>query len=138
MIVVKFDQVEPIDVGNLLNLADVGMTIRWLIHKGVGDARYRHTFAVRHHTVEPGKPMRLHSHKHVEAVYVLSGRTRFETGTDSAELEPGDTIYIHEDEPHRGMALGDEPATFLCVIDCIDGGENCSPQSNISTIKIEK
>lgn len=137
MIVTRFDQVEPIDVGNLLGLADVGMTMRWLIHRGMGDVRYRHTFALRHHTVEPGKPMRLHSHKYVEAVYVLSGRVRFETDADSAELEPGDTLYLHEGEPHRGMALGGEPAAFLCVIDCIGGGENCFPQSGISNIKIE-
>lgn len=120
---------EVIDVGKLLNMPDVGITLRWLVHNQVGDESYGHRFAFRHFTVEPGKSYPMHHHKYVEAVYILSGRVLFQTETEEVEMGPGDLVYTSREEPHALRALGDEPVTLVCCIDCVDGGENCTPQA---------
>ena len=54
---------------------------------------------------------------------------RIETPEGPTELGPGDEIIYYENEPHGGgTILGDEPVELLCVIDCVDGGENCNPE----------
>ena len=136
MIVIKKDQVEPIDVGNLLNIPAMnGVTIRWLVHKGIGDERYGHHFSLRHYKIPPGKMFPLHFHKYVEAVYMLSGRMEFENEEEGFEVGPGDVIYTFEDEPHGSTVLGDEPAEMICCINCLGDGANCDPEKQAQIIK---
>lgn len=129
MIVRKADEVEAPDVGDILGTSKLGIRIQWLIHNGVGDSSYKHNFALRRFTIDPGVSYPLHHHKYVEAVYILSGKGYFETEKGRAEVEPGDVVYTASEEPHAIGNLGDEPFVLVCAIDCINGGENCSPKS---------
>ncbi|MEA1872570.1 MAG: cupin domain-containing protein [Chloroflexota bacterium] len=126
MIVRRVKDVEAINVGKLLNIPDMVITLRWLVHNQVGDESYGHRFAFRHFTIEPGKSYPMHYHKYVEAVYVVSGKCVFQTNTGEVEMEAGDLAYTSREEPHAMKALGDEPVTFICCIDCVNGGENCT------------
>ncbi|MBW1612569.1 MAG: cupin domain-containing protein [Deltaproteobacteria bacterium] len=129
MIVRKTDEVESKDVGTVLGGSEMGIKIQWLIHNGVGDNSYRHNFALRRFVLEPGKSYPLHHHKYVEGVYILSGKGYFENEKERIEVEAGDVIYTASDEPHGLGAIGEEPFSLICCIDCIDGGENCSTES---------
>lgn len=136
MIVVKRDDVEPKDVGEILNNpAMTGVTIQWLIHKGVGDERYGHDFALRRYRIPPGKMFPMHFHKYVEAVYILSGRIQFEDEENAWECGPGDVIYTYEDEPHGATVLGDEYCEMVCCINCLGDGANCDPEKQAQIIK---
>lgn len=129
MIVRKADEIESKDVGSILGTSKMGIRIQWLIHNGVGDDSYKHNFALRRFTFEPGKSYPLHHHKYVEGVYILSGKGYFATEKERVEIEPGDIVYTASEELHSLGAIGDEPMMLLCCIDCIDGGENCSAES---------
>ena len=129
MIVRKSDDVESKDVGDVLGTGKMGIKIQWLIHNGIGDSSYKHNFAIRRFTFEPGKSYPLHHHEYVEGVYVVSGKGYFSTDKEKVEVEPGDIIYTASEEPHGLGNVGDEPLVFLCCIDCVDGGQNCWPES---------
>ena len=66
MILRSPQDVEEQDVGDSLGIPDMGVKIKWLIHNRIGDSRYKHNFALRRFTFEPGKSFTLHSHKYVE------------------------------------------------------------------------
>lgn len=129
MIVQKSRDVEAQDAGKVLGTTDMGIKIQWLIHNKVGDSSYQHNFALRRFTFEPGKSYPMHHHKYVEGVYILSGKGYFDTGKERVEVETGDIIYTATEETHSLGALEDEPLTFICCIDCVDGGQNCLPGS---------
>ena len=129
MIVGKADDVESKDVGDVLGTSKMGIKIQWLIHNGVGDSSYKHNFALRRFTFEPGTSLPMHHHKYVEGVYILSGKGYFANEEERVEIEPGDVIYTASEEPHKLGATGDEPMRLICCIDCIDGGGNCLPES---------
>lgn len=136
MIVIKKNEVESIDVGDLLNNPVMkGVNIRWLVHKSIGDDRYGHHFALRHYTIPAGKMFPMHFHTYVEAVYVLSGRIQFESEEEAWECAPGDVIYTYEDEPHGATVLGDEPCEVICCINCLGDGANCDPRKQAQIIK---
>jgi len=136
VIVRKADNVEAKDVGDVLGTSKMGVKIQWLIHNGVGDSSYKHNFALRRFTFEPGKSYPLHHHKYVEGVYILSGKGYFATEKERVEVGPGDVVYTASEEPHGLGAIGDKPLMFICCIDCVDGGENCSPESK--AVKVSK
>ena len=129
MIIRKADNVESKDIGDVLGTSKMGVKIQWLIHNGVGDSSYKHNFALRRFTFEPGKSYPLHHHKYVEGVYILSGKGYFATEKERVEVGPGDVVYTASEEPHGLGAIGNKPLMLICCIDCIDGGENCSPES---------
>lgn len=129
MIIRKADDVEAKDVGDVLGTSKMGIKIQWLIHNGIGNSSYKHNFALRRFTFEPGKSYPLHHHKYVEGVYVLSGKGYFATEKERIEVGPGDVVYTASEESHSLGAIGDEPLMIICCIDCIDGGRNCSPDS---------
>ena len=138
MIVIQKDLVEPLDVGDLLNVSAMkGVTIQWLIHKGIGDERYGHRFALRLYSLPAGKMFPPHFHKYVEAIYILAGRIEFENEEEARECGPGDVVYTYSDEYHGGRVLGDEPCQVLCCIDCLGDGENCDPQKQAQAVQIK-
>ena len=49
---------------------------------------------------ETGAEGRLHSHPHVQATYVETGRFSFRMGGDTRELGPGDSLVIPSDVEH--------------------------------------
>ena len=136
MIVIKKDEVESIDVGDLTSIAPLkGVTIQWLIHNNTGDERYGNHFALRRYKIPAGKMFPMHFHKYVEAVYVLSGRIEFQGEEEAWDVGPGDVIYTYSDEAHGSTVLGDEPVELLCCINCLGDGENCDPQKQAQVLK---
>ena len=133
MILRRLKDVEKIDVGKKFGHPDGAMLIQWIISNGVGDERYHHAYALRKYSRQPESGLTLdqipfHHHKYVQSPHILSGRMMFENGDGTkVEAGPGDTVYFYEDEPHRGIVLGDEPVELLCIIDCPDGGGDCVP-----------
>jgi len=54
---------------------------------------------------EAGAEGRLHSHAHVQATYVASGRFRFTVAGAAFEVGPGDSFVIPGDAPHGCTCL---------------------------------
>ncbi len=97
-----------------------GVTVRWLVHKDLGGEDFRHNFALRHFTFEPGARIPLHEHEYVEGVFVISGKlVFFDAEGKEKEVGPGQLVYTYTFEPH-GLynPSTEEPATFTCTIDC--------------------
>jgi transcriptional regulator with XRE-family HTH domain/mannose-6-phosphate isomerase-like protein (cupin superfamily) len=55
-------------------------------------------------------------HSGSEYGIVLSGRLGATVGTESYELEPGDSIAFDSPTPHRIWAIGEEPATAVWTV----------------------
>ena len=86
--------------------------IQWLLSKDDGAPN----FALRRFTMKQGGSIPLHGHPWEHEIYILSGRARAFTETDSREVGAGDVLYIPPDEPHGYEVLGEEDLLFLCVV----------------------
>lgn len=98
--------------------------IQWLIHNAVGGEEYRHRFALRCFTMDPGAVIPEHNHGYVQAVFVLKGELEIWSGGNVIIGKPGDVVYFGESEPHGLKNVSPETASFLCIIDC-PGEETC-------------
>jgi quercetin dioxygenase-like cupin family protein len=131
MIVRKLHEVERIDVGKPFGLPDGMYMIQWIISNTVGDSRYKHRYAVRKYTLQPGLPlelMPLHDHMYIQSPHILKGTMIFQNGDgETIEAGPGDTVYFYEKEKHKGVVKGNEPVELLCIIDCPGDGTDCIP-----------
>ncbi|HUT69797.1 MAG TPA: cupin domain-containing protein [Desulfatiglandales bacterium] len=131
MILRRLKDVEVIDVGKAFGFPEKMMMIQWIISNKIGDEKYHHTYAVRKYTLQPGLPIEdipFHNHKYVQSPHILSGRLICESGDGARiEVEPGDTVFFYENEPHRVAVSGDKPVELLCIIDCPGSGEDCVP-----------
>ena len=132
MILRRIDEVDRIDVGKPFGLPDNTIVIQWIFSNAIGDEKYHHKHAVRKYTYQPGLPLEIvpfHNHKYVQTPFILKGRMVFENGAgEKVEVGPGDTVIFHEDEPHRGTVVGDEPVELICIIDCPGDGSDCIPE----------
>ncbi|NPU85945.1 MAG: cupin domain-containing protein [Syntrophaceae bacterium] len=132
MILRKINDVEKIDVGKPFGAPDNFMVIQWIISNEVGDERYRHSYALRKYTLQPGIPIEMipfHSHNYIQSPCIISGTMIFQNGEgETVEAGPGDTVYFYANEPHRGTVKGDKPVELYCIIDCPGGGEDCVPE----------
>ena len=135
MIVRQGRQVEQQDTGVMRGEQPSGIKVKWLIHRELGDESYGHRFAVREFVIESGKAIKPHNHKYVEAFYVVSGRALVEGEGEKVEVGPGDLVYTYSDEVHAITPIGNEEFKIVCSIDCIDGGDNCSPAGWVASIK---
>jgi quercetin dioxygenase-like cupin family protein len=131
MIARRLKDVEAIDVGETFGHPQGMMLIQWIINNEIGDERYRHNYAVRKYTLQPGLKLDeipFHSHMYVQSPHILKGRMVFESGDgEKVEVGAGDTVYFFSNEPHKGTVIGNEPVELLCIIDCPDGGKYCVP-----------
>lgn len=57
--------------------------------------------------IEKGKGLPSHAHPHEQTGYLISGRMRFSIGSDTLEVEPGDSWSIPGDVEHAAEALKD-------------------------------
>jgi len=141
MLVRRLSDVEFIDVGKPFGLPEKMFQIQWIFSNSVGDERYRHSYAVRKYTLQPGLPlevMPLHQHEYIQSPFILSGTMLFENGDgEVVEANPGDTVIFYENEPHKGVVKGDKPVELLCIIDCPGEGNDCIPDVP-SGISMEK
>jgi transcriptional regulator with XRE-family HTH domain len=58
---------------------------------------------------------RLHEHKGIELVYVISGTLELRTEESAHELEAGDAIYFESSVPHGYRRIGSKRTTALVV-----------------------
>ncbi|MBN1533343.1 MAG: cupin domain-containing protein [Spirochaetes bacterium] len=132
MILRRIEDVEKIDVGKPFGLPEGMFMIQWIISNEVGNKSYRHRYAVRKYTLQPGLPlnlMPLHNHTYIQSPHILKGTMVFQNGDgETVEAGPGDTVYFYENEQHKGVVKGDEPVELLCIIDCPGDGTDCIPE----------
>jgi transcriptional regulator with XRE-family HTH domain len=57
----------------------------------------------------------LYSHEGEEAGYVVTGRIELRIGEDRFDLDTGDSFSFPSRTPHAYSALGDAPASVICV-----------------------
>ncbi|MGD9097642.1 MAG: cupin domain-containing protein [Desulfobacterales bacterium] len=101
----------------------VGTSIRWLSGCGDDGTGYPE-YGLRYFTIQPGGRIPIHNHFYHQTMYILSGRfecwqfdAASETVAQSAEVGPGDFVYVPSMEPHGMRNLSDTtPASFLCCI----------------------
>jgi quercetin dioxygenase-like cupin family protein len=103
-----------------------GTSIRWMVHNKYGGPEYKHHFALRHFTIEPGGKIPFHRHEYAEAVFVLEGELIFQSEGETVTVGPGDVIYTYAQEGHSlENPSKSQTATFTCTIDCPGDGSNC-------------
>lgn len=88
-------------------------TIRWLITKEEGSARY----ATRRFEIQPGGQIGVHTHPEEHHIYILEGECLLidENGNQFKACS-GDVIYIPQNEPHGYKNENSQKVAFLCVI----------------------
>jgi len=59
------------------------------------------------HTMTKGWVGARHSHPHVQMIYIVRGRIRFEQPGGIAELSPGDSLLIPGGVEHQASAMDD-------------------------------
>lgn len=70
------------------------------------------------YVARPGQllPIGMHSHPDQEELfYVISGTLVFETPDDDYEIGADEVFFVAPDNPHRGRAVGEEPARVLAI-----------------------
>jgi mannose-6-phosphate isomerase-like protein (cupin superfamily) len=73
-------------------------------------------FGVNALVLAPGVVSRPHFHDEQDELhFVHRGRTRFEVGRDSFELEPGGVAHVESTTPRRVTSIGDEDLVMLVV-----------------------
>lgn len=88
-----------------------GVTVKYLLHKGVGAERVQ----LRLFTVDVGGYTPLEQHSHEHEVFILEGRALVQGGGEEVAVKPGDAIFIPSREEHQFTNTGDEPLVFLCT-----------------------
>jgi quercetin dioxygenase-like cupin family protein len=67
-----------------------------------------------------GATVPLHTHNCEEAVLVLSGRARFDAGSESHDLLPGDVAWAAAGVEHRYVNVGDDPLRIFWTYGSVD------------------
>ena len=68
-------------------------------------------------TLEPGSSIGFHEHGGEEEIFVvLRGQGRVQDGTETAVLNPGDTILTGNGAGHAVESIGSEPLEMVAVI----------------------
>jgi quercetin dioxygenase-like cupin family protein len=83
----------------------------WLASEAVGNAR---DLTLGRVTIKAGKANPPHSHGNCEeALYLLAGRLRHFVASESAVLEPGDTLTVSAGVSHYAVNIGSEDADMI-------------------------
>jgi quercetin dioxygenase-like cupin family protein len=56
-------------------------------------------------TLQEGSDLPIHTHRHEQAGYIVSGRIRLTLGGQTQDLGPGDTYYAAPNVPHGARIL---------------------------------
>jgi quercetin dioxygenase-like cupin family protein len=89
-----------------------GVKVRWLITEETGAPN----FAMRQFTVEPGGHTPRHTHPWEHEAYILAGKGVVLGEDGEEQVNPGDVVFVPQDEEHQFRNTGDEELTFLCLI----------------------
>ena len=99
--------------------------MKWLTYRDFGG--YKHNFAVRYVTLEPGSMILMHEHEHAHSIFIMKGKLEVTSSEETRELGPNIFYYIPSFEPHAAKNVGNELAVLICCINCTGEGENCTP-----------
>jgi len=103
-----FDQCSEFTAGD-------GSILREFLHPDKADLQLRYSLA--HATVSPGRRTAPHCLNTSEVYYILQGRGRMTIGGESADVDPGCTIYIPPNVVQYIENIGDSDLLFLCIVD---------------------
>lgn len=89
--------------------------LRELLHPDKADLNLRYSLA--HAIVKPGQTSKRHRLKTSEVYYILEGRGTMRIDDETAEVTPGQAVYI---PPHAIQYItntGQGDLVFLCIVD---------------------
>ena len=90
-------------------------TLRELLHPDKADLRIGYSLA--HATVKPGKNSLPHKLKTSEVYYILEGEGIMYVEDESAEVRPGQAVYIPPNSVQYIKNIGNSDLKFLCIVD---------------------
>ena len=108
MFIKHFDDCEEFTAGD-------GCLLREFLHPDKADLQLRYSLA--HAVVAAGQRTAPHRLKTAEVYYILKGCGRMRIDQESADVGPGDTIYIPPDSVQSIENIGDSELLFLCIVD---------------------
>jgi mannose-6-phosphate isomerase-like protein (cupin superfamily) len=89
--------------------------LRELLHPAKDPLAVRYSLARAE--VAAGGRTRPHRLAGSEVYVILEGRGRMHVGAETAEVGPGDTIYIPPGEVQHIETVGERRLAFLCIVD---------------------
>ncbi|MGB2980444.1 MAG: cupin domain-containing protein [Candidatus Zixiibacteriota bacterium] len=90
-------------------------SLRELLHPDKADLRIRYSLA--HATVKPGQSSLPHNLKTSEVYYILEGEGFMYVDDESAEIHPGQAVYIPPNSTQHIKNTGNSDLKFLCIVD---------------------
>ncbi len=94
-----------------------GTEICELLHPDREDEELEMGYSLAHAQLEPGEASMPHRLKTSSEVYfILEGRGRMNVDGESAEVGPGQAIYISPGSRQHIESVGDVPLVFLCIV----------------------
>jgi mannose-6-phosphate isomerase-like protein (cupin superfamily) len=78
-----------------------------IAHELIGDDHGGLGLSIIFVDAEPGRGPSLHTHPYDEVLIVEEGRARATVGCEKIELEAGDIVVIHANEPHAFTNTGE-------------------------------
>lgn len=90
-------------------------TLRELLHPGKDGLELRYSLA--HAVVHPGRTTLPHRLKTSEVYYILEGRGLMHIDEESAEVFPGQSVYIPPLAVQSIENTGSTDLVFLCIVD---------------------
>lgn len=89
--------------------------LREIVHPEKADIAIRYSLA--HAIVKPGEISTPHSLKTSEVYYILEGNGTMHIDAETADVGPGDTIYIPPTSKQYIENNGNTDLVFLCIVD---------------------
>lgn len=89
--------------------------LRELFHPAKDKTEFRYSLA--HAIVKPGEKSTAHSLKTTEVYYILKGSGVMHINDESAEVAPGDAIYIPPNAKQYIQNSGTADLKFICIVD---------------------
>ena len=87
-----------------LDLVPMGALTRELLSYEAGENGY----TVIRLVGKKGPGATLHTHPHLQFVYILKGKLALQVGEEKAWLEPGDTVQIESGVPHGVVEFAED------------------------------
>ncbi len=92
-----------------------GSALRELLHPG--KSPYPFGYSLARAVVKPGAATAPHRLKSSEVYYILEGRGLMRVGAETAEVGPGQAVYIPPFHVQSIENAGETDLVFLCIVD---------------------
>jgi mannose-6-phosphate isomerase-like protein (cupin superfamily) len=74
-------------------------------------------YSLAHAEVGPGARTLPHRLRSAEVYYILEGRGLMHVGAETAEVAPGQAVYVPPGEVQHIVSLGPDRLAFLCIVE---------------------